>query len=148
MPRSWAISHNAVQDSPKTNKSFDRNIPGQLERPPGAEPTADAGGCVNDLRLRAQMNHVICFDHGVQSEGRTAFPLAPTAMAAVHKERLLQQAIAHNAAIAASVERKDIFHDHAWLHPLGECERCVVCLHANAELVRCNRPAKAPLLSA
>jgi hypothetical protein len=36
-------------------------------------------------------------------------------MAAMDKERLLQQAIAHNVAIAASVERENVFHDHGWV---------------------------------
>src|SRR5215469_12251134 len=68
---------------------------------------------IDDLWLRTQMNHVICLDHGVQCEGRTAFPLAPTAMAAMYNQRLLHHAIADNAAIAAPVERKNIIRDHA-----------------------------------
>lgn len=67
---------------------------------------------VDDLGLDAQMKHVICLYHGVQREGRTAFPLAPTTMAAMYKQRLLQHTIADIAAIAAPVERKDATRNH------------------------------------
>ena len=67
---------------------------------------------VDDLRLHAQMNHVICLDHGVQRERRAALSLAPTTMAAMYKQRLFDHAIADNAASAAPVERKDIPGDH------------------------------------
>ena len=65
-------------------------------------------GRVDDLRLDAQMNHVVRLNHGVQCERRTALSLAPTTMAAVYKQRLFDHTIAYNAAIAAPVERKDI----------------------------------------
>jgi hypothetical protein len=72
---------------------------------------------VDDLRLRTQMNNVICLDHGIQSERRAALSLAPTTMAAMYKQRSLCHTIADNAAIAPPVERKDIARDH-------DCDVC------------------------
>ena len=66
----------------------------------------------DDLRLHAQMNHVIRLDHGVQRERRAALSLAPTTMAAMYKQRLFDHTIADNAANAAPVERKDITDAH------------------------------------
>ena len=75
-------------------------------------PLSAVGGRVDDLRLCTHVNHVIFLDHGIQREGRTAFPLAPTTMAAMYKQRLPYHTIADNAAIAAPIERKDITCDH------------------------------------
>ena len=75
-------------------------------------PLSTVRGRVDDLRLCTHVNHVICLDHGIQREGRTAFPLAPTTMAAMYEQRLPYHTIADNAAIAAPVERKDITRDH------------------------------------
>jgi hypothetical protein len=80
-------------------------------------PLSAVRGRVDDLWLRTQMNHVIGLDHCVQCEGRTAFPLAPTTMAAMYKQRLLQHTIADNAAIAAPVEWKDLTRNH-------DCDVC------------------------
>lgn len=66
----------------------------------------------DDLRLHAQMNHVIRLDHGVQRERRAALSLAPMTMAAMDKQRLFDHTIADNSANAASVEWKDIPDAH------------------------------------
>ena len=76
-------------------------------------PLPAVRGRVDDLRLRTQMNYVICFDHGIQCERRTALPLAPTTMTAMDEQRWLNHTIADHAAIAAPVEGKDIARDHA-----------------------------------
>ena len=85
------------------------------------------GGRVDHLRLRTQMHHVICFNHGIQCERGAAFSLAPTTMAAVYKQRLPYHTIADRTAIAAPVERKDIACDHA----------CDVSL-SESRLAQCN----------
>jgi len=76
-------------------------------------PLPAAGGRIDDFRLGTHINYVICLDHGIQCEGRAALSLAPTTMAAVYEQRSLNHTIADNAAIAATVERKDISRDHA-----------------------------------
>ena len=84
-------------------------------------PLSAVRGRVDDLRLRTEMNHVICLDHGVQREGRTAFPLAPTTVAAMYEQRWLHHAIADNATIAAPIKRKNISSDHACDLCFGQC---------------------------
>lgn len=75
-------------------------------------PLAAIRGRIDDLWLHTQMNQVICLDHGIQCERRTAFPLAPTTMTAMYNERLLFHTIADDAAIATPIERKNIARDH------------------------------------
>ena len=76
-------------------------------------PLPAVGGRIDDFRLGTHINYVICFDHGIQCEGRAALSLAPTTMAAVYEQRSLNHTIADNAVIAATVERKDISRNHA-----------------------------------
>jgi hypothetical protein len=59
------------------------------------------------------MNYVLRLDHGIQSERRAAFALAPATVATMYEERLRFHAIADKAAVAASIERKKIAGDHA-----------------------------------
>lgn len=65
-------------------------------------------GSVDDLRLPTQMNDAVRLDHGIQSERRAAFSLAPATMTTVHEKWWRGHAVADKAAVAATIERKNI----------------------------------------
>jgi hypothetical protein len=100
------------------------------------------GRRVDDFRLGTQMNHVICLDHGIEREGCTALPLAPSTMAAMYKQRSLQHAIADDAAIAASLEGKNITRDHARSHLASHPDPCGPPNNLDAVIRSADRPVR------
>jgi len=65
-------------------------------------------GSVDDLRLSTQMNDAVRLDEGIQRERRAAFSLAPATMATMYEKWSRCHAVADKAAVAATIERKDI----------------------------------------
>jgi hypothetical protein len=58
------------------------------------------------------MNNTLRLNHGIQSERRAAFALAPATVTAMYEKRLCLHAVADKAAGAASIERKKIAGRH------------------------------------
>src|SRR6185295_13385747 len=58
------------------------------------------------------MNDAVRLDHGIQSERRPAFSLAPATMTTMYEKRSRGHAVADKAAVAATIERKDIAGNH------------------------------------
>ena len=59
-----------------------------------------SAGCGRDFTLIE--HHPIRFDHGVHGKCRAAFALAPSAVAAVHDQRIGQHVICRRAACTSS----------------------------------------------